>query len=268
MFLWSFSLLWSWFSILSGLDKVFSLSVAQPWIQHQCVWFPANSWPPVLSRPSPVKAAAQTCRPPARPLLLIVLFLLLLLLSAREGKRCRGIPVRSRGGDGNKRRPVFRRPLLRLQRMWKQWASWDVHPSRAFKAKARRKHKLWAATAVSHRFCSTSWGWGKVALAEVFMTDGVAVSFGIVLLLASDFLSILSRVEKWLVLFVLWQEWFNLISRWKLFVSELYYLLNKHLVIKSTLLGNHTKSGKEISNQIFTSITRLIHVNFGTSLAV
>lgn len=35
------------------------------------------------------------------------------------------------------------------------------------------------------------------AWAEVFMTDGVAVSFAIVLLLAqSDFLSILSRVEK------------------------------------------------------------------------
>lgn len=45
--------------------------------------------------------------------------LLPLLLSAGEGKQCHGIPLWSRGGQ-NKRRPVFRRPLLRLQRMWKQ----------------------------------------------------------------------------------------------------------------------------------------------------
>ena len=49
----------------------------------------------------------------------LLLHLLPLLLSTREGKQCRGIPLWSRGGQ-NKRRPVFRRPLLRLQRMWKQ----------------------------------------------------------------------------------------------------------------------------------------------------
>lgn len=51
--------------------------------------------------------------------LLLLSHLLPLLPSNRKGKPCRGIPLWSRGGQ-NKRRPVFRRPLLRLQRMWKQ----------------------------------------------------------------------------------------------------------------------------------------------------
>lgn len=118
--------------------------MVRPWSQHQCVRFTANAWPPVLSRSSPVKAAAQASCPPEAPLLLILLPLSSSSSSSSSstcyqpvrGSGAVASPLPSRGGDGNKRRPVFRRPLLRLQRMWKQWASWDVHPSRAFKAKA------------------------------------------------------------------------------------------------------------------------------------
>lgn len=69
------------------------------------------------------------------------------------GKQCHGISLRSWGG-WDKRWPVFRRPLLRLQRMWKQWPAWDLHPDPTFNQKLAGNISRCAPTAVSHSFCS------------------------------------------------------------------------------------------------------------------